>query len=142
LLLIAIFPERRSGSLSMEQAISSVIPSHNKASSEHAARNTAGAASTTIHVHLDVLKEGEVEELTVRPSTSSAEIIRKVLEKFHLEKSCDSYCLAFIKGLKKSRSFRSSHTKPRVLLSQDCPLFLGLGDHSGRYFVFSFVAIF
>jgi hypothetical protein len=88
---------------------------------------------TTLLVHCDVIKEDDIQEISVPPATSTSEVIRLVLERYGLEKRWESYCLAYIKGLKRNRSFRSSNTKPRVLLSTDCPLLLGLHQSTGRY---------
>ena len=88
---------------------------------------------TTLLVHCDVIKEDDIQEISVPPATSTSEVIRLVLERYGLEKRWESHCLAYIKGLKRNRSFRSSNTKPRVLLSTDCPLLLSFHQGTGRF---------
>ncbi len=87
---------------------------------------------TSIFVHCDVIKEGDVQEIQVPRSATTADVLKGVLERYGLQKKWEAYCLAFVKGIKKSRSFRSSNTKPRVLQPSECPMILGFHQLAGR----------
>ena len=88
---------------------------------------------THLTINCTSLRDGESQVVPCQPSTTAAEILVKVLAKYGLQHQANSFCLAFVKGQKKNRSFRGTTTKPHVIQPGDCPIFNGYSDSIGRF---------